>query len=77
VRVYSVKSSASARKLAVEVFPEFSDSVLPVAEDWLGRQFCVGLKRGDGPKRRILFLEPGSGEVFEIDGGLPELFNVE
>ena len=58
-------------------FPEFSDRAVPFARDWLGRHFAVDRGRRAGSASALLLLEPGSGEVFEIDGSLEQFFNVD
>jgi hypothetical protein len=77
VRVHSRDEADQVRLLAADAFPEFADVIIPIAEDWLGRQFCIDAKRTTGPRKRLLLLEPGSGEAFDIDCGIPELFDIE
>lgn len=72
IRVHSERDSLNSLALVREMFPEFAKSALPIAQDWMGRQFVVNIEDG-----QILLLEPGSGEAFEIDCGISDLFNAE
>jgi len=75
--VHAPDEAEGVSRMILEAFPEFRGRIVPVAQDWLGRQYAVDLVRSSGEQTCCLLFEPGSGEAFEIDCGLPELFDVE
>lgn len=77
VRIHSEREVLRASRFVRESFPEYGNSAVPVAKDWLGRQFAVPLAAGAPRPDLLLLIEPGSGEVFEIDCGVVDLFNAE
>jgi hypothetical protein len=77
LRVHSEEEMCRAQILAREVFPEYNNRILPIAKDWLGRQYVGLLGQKVDVVTQLLLLEPGSGEAFEIDCGIVDLFNVE
>lgn len=77
VRIHSEREALRASGLIRESFPAYGDRVVPIAKDWLGRQFAVPLADGAARPGLLLLIEPGSGEVFEIDCRVVDLFNVE
>lgn len=74
LRVHSPEESLRARSLVAGMFREYAE-VVPVAKDWLGRQFALDFA-GVGARRLLLF-EPGSAEVFDVGCGIERLFDVE
>jgi hypothetical protein len=72
LRIHSKAEMDRATRLISEAFPEWVGSV-PVAKDWLGRQYVVPARRFS----TLMLIEPGSGEVFEVDCGIEELFDAE
>ncbi|MEU9241694.1 T6SS immunity protein Tdi1 domain-containing protein [Streptomyces sp. NPDC048385] len=76
IRIHSKQESDRAACLIADAFPEYR-GVVPVAKDWLGRQYAVPVEGCLPRAGMILLIEPGSGEAFEIDCGLIELFDQE
>jgi hypothetical protein len=72
VRIHSKAQIGQAARLIEEAFPECSGAI-PIAKDWLGRQYVVP----GGRRSTLMLIEPGSGDVFEVDCGIEELFNTE
>lgn len=72
VRIHSKAQIVRAARLVGEAFPECSGAI-PIAKDWLGRQYVVP----EGRQPMLMLIEPGSGDVFEVDCGIEELFNTE
>ncbi|GLW13245.1 hypothetical protein Misp01_83730 [Microtetraspora sp. NBRC 13810] len=73
VRIHSSAEAFRATAFIADAFPEYAGRVLPVAKDWLGRQYAVM-----HPVEQVLLLiEPGSGDAFEVDCGLEDLFDRE
>lgn len=60
-REHDEASAAAARAMVKAMFsePEF-DGVDPVAEDWMGRQYCLS-------GRQLLLFDPGYRDVYEVD----------
>ncbi|MFC0545408.1 T6SS immunity protein Tdi1 domain-containing protein [Kutzneria chonburiensis] len=77
VRVHSEGEMRRAQSLIKEAFPEYTNRILPVAKDWLGRQYAGLLDEEAGMVSQLLLIEPGSGDAFEIDCGIATLFDVE
>lgn len=75
--VHSQASASRASRLIAEAFPDFPGAYQALAQDWLGRQFAVGVTPGTSYAQQVLLFEPGSGEAFEVDADIPRLFNVE
>lgn len=64
-----------AQQAVNEAFPQFSERAVPFARDWLGRHFALDRARKAGETLALLLLEPGSGEVFEIDDTFEEFLD--
>ncbi|MFI6950563.1 T6SS immunity protein Tdi1 domain-containing protein [Streptomyces sp. NPDC050422] len=77
VRIHSEGEALRAGELIKESFSKLGDRTVPLAKDWLGRQFVVPLINGRARSGLLLLVEPGSGEVFDVDCGLVDLFSVE
>jgi hypothetical protein len=77
LRVHSEEEMRRAQTLAREGFPEYGNRILPIAKDWLGRQYVGLLDQRVNAVTQLLLLEPGSGDAFEVDCGVVDLFNVE
>lgn len=77
LRIHDRGDSGRAAELIGEAFPEYQGKVVPIAKDWLGRQFAVPFVGAVPRAGMILLIEPGSGEAFEIDCNLVELFDRE
>lgn len=77
VHIHSEDEMLRARELIEEEFPEYGGIVRPIAKDWLGRQVAALFSSPAGSFSQLLLIEPGSGEAFQIDCGLVELFDVE
>ncbi|MGW2560540.1 T6SS immunity protein Tdi1 domain-containing protein [Streptomyces sp. NPDC001514] len=75
VRVHTAQGAARVSGLLADAFPEFADRVVPVAQDWLGRQYALDLARSTPAAACFLLFEPGTGEAFEVDADVLELFN--
>lgn len=73
--VHTQSEMLRAAELISDEFPELGDTVAPIAKDWLGRQYAAQMERGVAQDGLLLLIEPGSGEVFEIDCGLVDLFD--
>lgn len=71
LRVFTENQARRAQGLVNAMFPEWAPQIRPFAQDWLGRQYVLDLHRGC----MLLLMEPGSGEVFELDEKIPELFD--
>lgn len=76
LRVHSADEASRARGLVQQVFPGYVD-IVPVAKDWLGRQFALDFAGTDPRFPRLLLFEPGSAEVFDVECGIEQLFDVE
>lgn len=76
VRVHSGDESFRASGLVRQVFPSYSD-IVPIARDWLGRQFVLDFAGVDPRFPRLLLFEPGAAEVFDVECGIEQLFDVE
>lgn len=61
VRLHTFEQSQAAARMIRNVFPEYGESLVPVACDWLGRQYV--LRAGS---EKMLLMEPGSGEAFIV-----------
>src|SRR5689334_6994786 len=77
MRFFTHADGPVALRLLKDAFPEFSTRAVPFARDWLGRQFALDLERTTGTAHQLLLLEPGSGEVFDIDEGFESFLNVD
>jgi hypothetical protein len=66
-----------ASRLVKDAYPEFGGQIVSIAEDWMGRQFAVRLPRVGFVGAQVLLFEPGSGDAYELDCGLRELFESE
>jgi Domain of unknown function (DUF1851) len=77
LRVHDQGGSGRAAQLIEEAFPEYRGAVVPIAKDWLGRQYAVPLVGAVPRAGMVLLVEPGSGEAFEVDCNLVELFDQE
>ncbi|GAX57814.1 T6SS immunity protein Tdi1 domain-containing protein [Streptomyces olivochromogenes] len=75
IRIHSQEESDRAVHFIADEFPEYRGAVVPVAKDWLGRQYAVPIDSSSPRTDMVLLMEPGSGEAFEIDCGLIELFD--
>lgn len=75
--VHAPQETEEISRLILEAFPKFRGRFVPVAQDWLGRQYAVDLARSSVEETCFLLFEPGSGEAFEIDCGFPELLDSE
>lgn len=60
-----------------EYFPELRGRLRPFSYDWLGRQFCIDLKRKRGSKSLVLLVEPGSGEALRVPATFEEFHDSE
>lgn len=76
LRVHSADEASRARSLVQQVFPGYVD-IVPIAKDWLGRQFALDFAGADPRFPRLLLFEPGSAEVFDVECGIEQLFDVE
>lgn len=71
LRVFTDDEARRAQSLVNAMFPEWAARIRPFAQDWLGRQYVLDLRRGG----MLLLMEPGSGGVYELDEKIPELFD--
>ncbi|MGW4215383.1 hypothetical protein ACWEIJ_45945 [Lentzea sp. NPDC004789] len=71
LRVFTEDQARRAQVLVNAMFPDWAVRIRPFAQDWLGRQYVLDLRRGG----MLLLLEPGSGKVYELDEKIPELFD--
>ena len=62
-RIVAADEGAAASSFVRDGFPEFVGRCVPFAVDWLGRVFAIDRARSP----RLLLIEPGTGEAFEID----------
>jgi len=69
--VFTDEEARRAQSLVNAMFPEWAVRIRPFAQDWLGRQYVLDLRRGG----MLLLLEPGSGGVYELEEKIPELFD--
>jgi hypothetical protein len=76
LRVHSQDESLRARSLVASMFPEYAE-VVPIAKDWLGRQFALDFAGVGASAPRLLLIEPGSAEAFDVECGIEQLFDVE
>jgi hypothetical protein len=76
LRVHSHDESLRARRLVASMFREYAD-VVPIAKDWLGRQFALDFAGVGAGAPRLLLIEPGSAEAFDVECGITQLFDVE
>ncbi|WP_431728997.1 hypothetical protein [Verrucosispora sp. TAA-831] len=76
MRVHSSEEALRARGLVLHVFPGYVD-IVPIAKDWLGRQFALDFAGVDPQSPRLLLFEPGSAEVFDVECGIEQLFDME
>nr|MDT0658577.1 DUF1851 domain-containing protein [Micromonospora sp. DSM 115978] len=77
VVVHSQASASRASRLIAEAFPEFPGEYQAFAQDWMGRQYAVGVTPDTQYPQQLLLFEPASGDAFGIDAEIPDLFNVE
>jgi hypothetical protein len=77
VRIHSENKMLRARNLIEVAFPEYGDGVVPIAKDLMGRQISVLFASATNLFGRLLLIEPGSGEAFQIDCGIEELSDVK
>lgn len=70
-RVFTEDEARRAQGLVNAMFPEWAVRIRPFAQDWLGRQYALDLRRN----AMLILLEPGSGGVYELDGAIPELLD--
>ncbi|MFC9295505.1 T6SS immunity protein Tdi1 domain-containing protein [Streptomyces sp. NPDC057011] len=77
LRIHSESEMERAAGLIADGFPDYDGRVAPIAKDWLGRQYAIPLTESGFTPNLVLLIEPGSGEVFEVDCGLEELFDAE
>ncbi|MFI6101091.1 hypothetical protein ACIA8G_36570 [Lentzea sp. NPDC051213] len=72
LRVFTDDEARRAQSLVSAMFPERAVRIRPFAQDWLGRQYVLDLRRSG----MLLLIEPGSGGVYELDEEIPELFDL-
>ncbi|GAB2855109.1 hypothetical protein [Lentzea nigeriaca] len=70
-RVFTDEEARRAQSLANEMFPQCAPRIRPFAQDWLGRLYALDLHRN----AMLILLEPGSGDVFDLDTTIPELLD--
>lgn len=70
-RVFTEGEARRAQGLVNAMFPEWAVRIRPFAQDWLGRQYALDLRRN----AMLILLEPGSGGVYELDGTIPDLLD--
>src|SRR4051812_32298429 len=71
--IYRVIASSDVEAFSFRIgsaFPRTLKGVIPLSYDWLGRVFAADLE-----KPLIYLIEPGSGEVLEMDGTVAEFHN--
>lgn len=59
----------------IAAFPSFANSIVPFGYDWLGRFFCVDLKRIDNGQPLVLLFTHISDEVFNIPKNIVDFHN--
>jgi hypothetical protein len=70
-RVFTEDEARRAQQQVNAMFPEWAVRIRPFAQDWLGRQYALDLRRNG----MLILLEPGSGGVYELDGTIPDLLD--
>lgn len=71
LRVFTDGEARRAQSLVNAMFPEWAPRIRPFAQDWLGRQYAIDLHRN----AMVVLLEPGTGDVYDLDETIPELFD--
>jgi hypothetical protein len=51
--------------------------LFPLAKDWLGRQFALDFAGAGVAAPRLLLIEPGPAEAFDVECGIVQLFDVD
>jgi hypothetical protein len=73
LRIVGSSEGRLASVFVREGFSEFASRAVPFAVDWIGRVVAIDQGRSPG----LLLIEPGSGDVFEIDESFADYFNVD
>ena len=76
-RIHNEREMVRALGLVGSMFPDFGRVSLPIAKDWLGRQFAVRILSTRGQVGHLVLLDPGSAGAYELDSTIEELLDVE
>ncbi len=76
-RLHTIQEIPKWTKIATDAFPALSGKICCFGFDWLGRQFALDLTRKVECQPGVSLLEPGTGQVLEIDANFLTFHCVE